>query len=183
MIVVHITTDEPLSILFRLNKIDLLSEGYLNYRPAKMPIQVTREETQIVLTGKTFDVKEKIKSLGGKWNPERRVWTLPLAMDSDELRTQLGALTQASVIEIAEAERRTASGGQARLKHSKAAAKNRELVEWCLADTSGKYSWVCCHQCEIVDLKKGHSSCRAHAHWDGQSWCSFRVFGSLYTGT
>lgn len=157
-----------------------------------MPIQVTREETQIVLTGKTFEVKEKIKSLGGKWNPERRVWTLPLAMDTDELRTQLGALTQAqeerivaaaSALEVAEAERRATSGGQARLKRSKAAAKNRELVEWCLADTTGKYSWVCCHQCEIVDLKKGHSSCRAHAHWDGQSWCSFRIFGSLYTGT
>ena len=156
-----------------------------------MPIHVTREETQIVLTGKTFDVKDKIKSLGGKWNPERRVWTLPLTMDTDELRTQLGALTQAqeeqrtvvthTALEIAEAERRAAN--QARLKRSKAAAKNRELVEWCLADTSGKYSWVCCHQCEIVDLKKGHSSCRAHAHWDGQSWCSFRIFGSLYTGT
>jgi hypothetical protein len=159
-----------------------------------MAIHVTREETQLVLTGKTFDLKEKIKSLGGKWNPERRVWTLPLAMDTDEVRTQLGALTQAeeerivaaasaarAAVELA--ERRAASGGQARLKRSKAAAKNRELVEWCLADTSGKYSWVCCHQCEIVDLKRGHTSCRAHAHWDGQSWCSFRIFGSLYTGT
>jgi len=159
-----------------------------------MAIHVTREETQLVLTGKTFDLKEKIKSLGGKWNPERRVWTLPLAMDTDEVRTQLGALTQAeeerivaaasaarAAVELA--ERRVASGGQARPKRSKAAAKNRELVERCLADTSGKYSWVCCHQCEIVDLKRGHSSCRAHAHWDGQSWCSFRIFGSLYTGT
>ena len=159
-----------------------------------MAIHVTREETQLVLTGKTFDLKEKIKSLGGKWNPERRVWTLPLAMDTDEVRTQLGALTQAeeerivaaasaarTAVELA--ERRAVSGGQARLKRSKAAAKNRELVERCLADTSGKYSWVCCHQCEIVDLKRGHSSCRAHAHWDGQSWCSFRIFGSLYTGT
>ena len=79
-------------------------------------------------------------------------------------------------------EPRAVSGGQARMKRSKA-AKNLELVKWCLADTTGKYSWVCCEQCEIVDLKKGHSSCRAHAHWDGQSWCCFRVFGSLYTGT
>jgi hypothetical protein len=151
-----------------------------------MPIHVKREETQIVLTGKTFDVKEKIKSLGGKWNPERRVWTLPLAMDTDELRTQLGALTQAEeacvVATVEVVEPRAVSSGQARVKRSKA-SKNLELVKWCLADTTGKYSWVCCEQCEIVDLKKGHSSCRAHAHWDGQSWCSFRVFGSLYTGS
>jgi hypothetical protein len=151
-----------------------------------MAIHVRREENQIVLTGKTFDVKEKIKSLGGKWDPDRRVWTLPLAMDTDELRTQLGALTQAeeahvlATVEVVEP--RAASAGQARMKRSKA-AKNLELVKWCLADTTGKYSWVCCEQCEIVDLKKGHSSCRAHAHWDGQSWCCFRVFGSLYTGT
>jgi hypothetical protein len=151
-----------------------------------MAIHVKREETQIVLTGKTFDVKEKIKSLGGKWDPDRRVWTLPLAMDTDELRTQLGALTQAEearlVATVEVVEPRAVSGGQARMKRSKA-AKNLELVKWCLADTTGKYSWVCCEQCEIVDLKKGHSSCRAHAHWDGQSWCCFRVFGSLYTGT
>jgi len=151
-----------------------------------MAIHVKREETQIVLTGKTFDVKEKIKSLGGKWDPDRRVWTLPLAMDTDELRTQLGALTQAEearlVATVEVVEPRAVSGGQARMKRSKA-AKNLELVKWCLADTTGKYSWVCCDQCEIVDLKKGHSSCRAHAHWDGQSWCCFRVFGSLYTGT
>ena len=151
-----------------------------------MAIHVRREENQIVLTGKTFDVKEKIKSLGGKWDPDRRVWTLPLAMDTDELRTQLGALTQAEearlVATVEVVESRAVSGGQARVKRSKA-AKNLELVKWCLADTTGKYSWVCCEQCEIVDLKKGHSSCRAHAHWDGQSWCCFRVFGSLYTGT
>ena len=151
-----------------------------------MAIHVKREETQIVLTGKTFDVKEKIKSLGGKWDPDRRVWTLPLAMDTDELRTQLGALTQAEearlVATVEVVEPRAVSGGQARVKRSKT-AKNLELVKWCLADTTGKYSWVCCEQCEIVDLKKGHSSCRAHAHWDGQSWCSFRVFGSLYTGS
>jgi hypothetical protein len=153
-----------------------------------MALYMNREETQIVLTGKTFNVKEKIKSLGGKWDPDRRLWTLPLSMDTDDVRTQLGALTQGEeerimvVTTLLERRARAAS-----LKHSKAlakaAAENLELVKWCLADTTGKYSWVCCEQCEIVDLKKGHSSCRAHAHWDGQSWCCFRVFGSLYTGT
>jgi hypothetical protein len=160
-----------------------------------MAIRLTREETQLVVSGKTFEVKETIKSLGGKWDAARRSWTLPLALDTDETRIRLGALTrqQEEVAEAAvaawreevlaaEKERRAKAAKKEEKRRAALAAKNLELVKWCLADTSGKYSWVCCENCEIVDLKKGHTSCRAHAHWDGQSWCSFRVFGSVYTG-
>lgn len=160
-----------------------------------MAIHLTREEIQLVISGKTFEAKETIKSLGGKWDAARRIWTLPLELDTEETRTRLGALTkeQEEVAEAAvaawreevfraEAETRAKRLKKLEKRRAAAAAKNLELVKWCLADTSGKYSWVCCEQCEIVDLKKGHSSCRAHAHWDGQSWCTFRVFGSVYTG-
>ena len=146
-----------------------------------MAIYFNREETQFVLTGKTFDLKEKIKALGGKWNPERRIWTLPLGIDMDEIQTHLGTLKP--VEEIPQIPTRGKLIERAQKKRLAAKAKDLELVKWCLADTSGKYSWVCCEKCEIVDFKKGHSSCMAHAHWDGQSWCSFRIFGSLYTGT
>ena len=160
-----------------------------------MAIYLTREQTQLVVSGKTFEVKETIKSLGGKWDAARRCWTLPLELDTEETRTRLGALTkeQEEVAEAAvaawreevlraEAETRAKRVKKEEKRRAKAAADNLELVKWCLADTSGKYSWVCCEQCEIVDLKKGQSSCRAHAHWDGQSWCTFRIFGSVYTG-
>jgi hypothetical protein len=160
-----------------------------------MAIYLTREETQLVISGKTFDVKDTIKSLGGKWDAARRIWTLPLELDTEETRARLGALTkqQEEVAEAAvavwreavlkaEKEGRAAAIKRAEKRRAAADAKNLELVKWCLADTSGKYSWVCCDKCEIIDLEKGHSSCRAHAHWDGQSWCSFRIFGSLYTG-
>ena len=160
-----------------------------------MAIHLTREQTQLVVTGKTFEVKETIKELGGRWDAVRRIWTLPLDKDTEETRARLGALTkqQEEVAEAAvaawreevlraEAETRAKRVKKEEKRRATAAAKNLELVKWCLADTSGKYSWVCCENCEIVDLQKGHSSCRAHAHWDGQSWCSFRVFGSVYTG-
>jgi hypothetical protein len=149
-----------------------------------MAIYLTREQTQLVVSGKTFEVKETIKTLGGKWDPARRCWTLPLELDTEETRTRLGALTkqEEEVAEAAAAERRAKAPEMAKKRRTTAAAKNLDLVKWCLADKTGKYSWVCCQQCEIVDLKKGHISCRAHAHWDGQSWCSFRVFGSVYTG-
>jgi hypothetical protein len=153
------------------------------------------EATQLVLTGNTFGVKETIKTLGGQWDAARRVWTLPLEMDTDETRTRLGALTkqQEEVAQAATAAWREAvlkAEKESRAKAAKKwekrraaeAAKNLELVQWCLADTSGKYTWVCCDKCEIVDFKNGHTSCKVHAHWDGQSWCSFRIFGTLYTG-
>jgi len=154
-----------------------------------MSVYFKREEIQLIVVGKTFPVKEKIRELGGRWDPVRGVWTLPLDLDTDEARIHVGALTKAEEERAAAAaagamkeERQAKVAKKEEKRRANAAVKNLELVKWCLADTSGKYSWVCCEQCEIVDFKKGHTSCRAHAHWDGQSWCSFRIFGSLYTG-
>ena len=162
-------------------------------------MDLIREETQLIVSGKTFDAKETIKALGGKWDPKRRVWTLPLAMDTEDTRARLGIMSEEekrrqeerlegirlAAIAVAaevEARQREKLNKKAEKQRATAAAKNLELVKWCLADTSGKYSWVCCEKCEIVDLAKKQTSCRAHAHWDGQSWCSFRINGALYTG-
>ena len=162
-------------------------------------MDLIREETQLIVSGKTFDAKETIKALGGKWDPKRRVWTLPLAMYTDDTRARLGIMSEEekrrqeerlegirqaalAVAAEVEAQQREKLNKKAEKQRAKIVAKNLELVKWCLADTSGKYSWVCCESCEIVDFAKKHSSCRAHAHWDGQSWCSFRINGVLYTG-
>ena len=157
-----------------------------------MTIHLTCEETGLLVSGKTFEVKETIKSLGGKWDAVRRIWTLPLELDTDEIRTRLGAMLQSKEVRMvtaakactvtAAAERHTKAVKKKEKQRAKAEAEHRKLVEWCLADTSGKYSWVCCEQCEIVDFKRGQTSCMAHAHWNGESWCSFRVFGSVYNG-
>ena len=159
-------------------------------------ITFRREATQLVLTGKTFDVKESIKGLGGKWNPFRRVWTLPLEADTDEVRTQLGAWTRseeetaevamkaaaaaavAAVEAVMATQRATAAKAAAKRERQRASEKDRvrRSVE------SGDYPWICCENCEVIDWVNRHTSCRVHAHWDGQSWCTFRINGSLYTG-
>jgi hypothetical protein len=41
---------------------------------------------RIVLSGKTFDIKDKIKELKGIWNPEEKTWTLPAGTDISWLR-------------------------------------------------------------------------------------------------
>ena len=163
-------------------------------------IHFHREATHLILTGKTFDAKEAIKSLGGRWNPLRRVWTLPLEADTDEVRVHLGAWTRSEEEDAKEAMKAAAAAAVAaveevmatqRAKAAKAAAnlaaKNKrkaeaekERVRLCVE--SGNYSWICCENCEVVDWAKRHTSCRVHAHWDGQSWCTFRINGVLYTG-
>jgi len=149
-----------------------------------MPLYIAREETQLVISGNTFDAKDAIKGLGGRWDAARRIWTLPLALDTEDTRTRLGVSTKREEdrLVLPEEERRAKAAEKEQKRRAAAAAKNRALAQKCLADKSGKYWWVCCEECEIVDFKKGHTSCKAHAHWDGQSWCSFRIFGSLYTG-
>jgi hypothetical protein len=44
---------------------------------------LTFQETDkgIVVTGKTFDYKDRIKALGGRWNTEERSWLIPLGTD------------------------------------------------------------------------------------------------------
>jgi hypothetical protein len=68
-----------------------------------MPLYITREETQLVISGKTFEAKEAIKGLGGTWDATRRLWTLPLELDTEETRTRLGVLTdrQQEVVDTA----------------------------------------------------------------------------------
>jgi hypothetical protein len=151
---------------------------------------MTREASQLVLGGKTYDVKDAIKALGGHWNPARRVWTLPLHLDTDETRARLGALSRneqevldfATAAAFAAAEEMMAKQrAKAALKAAKLRAAEKLRVQECVA--SGNYPWICCDKCEVIDWDNRHTSCLAHAHWDGQSWCCFRVNGTLYTGT
>ena len=119
-------------------------------------INIIRETDLIVISGKTFNIKDEIKALGGSWNAERRVWTLPLEMDVEETRKKLDiAMKTNRKTETPKAEQKQASN----------------------------VHWICCEKCTVIDSRRGHTSCMDHAEWDGQSWNSFRVFGRLYTGT
>lgn len=159
---------------------------------------MTREESQLILGGKTYDVKDTIKALGGHWNPARRVWTLPLHLDTDETRARLGALSrnEQEVLDFATAaaiaaataaanaaveEMMAKQRAKAALKAAKLRAAEKLRIQDCVA--SGKYPWICCEKCEVIDWDNRHTSCLTHAHWDGQSWCCFRINGTLYTGS
>jgi hypothetical protein len=50
-------------------------------------VQVTiAEDAKILLRGRTYDHREKIKSLGGTWDPATKTWALPPMTDVEWLK-------------------------------------------------------------------------------------------------
>ena len=45
-------------------------------------VTVTIEEGQLIVSGKTYNFRESLKDLGGRWNPERKVWVVPNTSDN-----------------------------------------------------------------------------------------------------
>jgi hypothetical protein len=150
---------------------------------------ITRENEKLVVSGKTFDIKDTIKELGGRWDAARRVWTL---LESEGARAKLLAASAAAEDRL-KAERKAEREEKKRKAaylltpegQAEARAEARAVVKSCLDEKAktGKFHWICCEECVVVDWKRQHTSCKACAQWDGQSWNSFFVRGGLYTGT
>ena len=147
-----------------------------------------KTDANLIISGKTFYAKDAIKAVGGKWDPSIYSWTLPVHIDSEMLRKDL--LEKAGATEKAEKKKEKDAKASARayaispegIAEAKAAAKARVL--WALEQKKkdGSYHWICCEQCEVIDWGRQHTSCMACAEWGGQSWNTFRVRGSIYTG-
>lgn len=45
----------------------------------------TLEDGRKELSGRTFDYKDQIKAAGGRWDPDRKVWTIPAEAKMDFL--------------------------------------------------------------------------------------------------
>ena len=45
-------------------------------------VTITVQETKLQVSGKTYAHKETIKNLGGRWNPDQRVWEVPNTQDN-----------------------------------------------------------------------------------------------------
>lgn len=49
-------------------------------------LKLTRLQEGLEISGRTFDWREKLKSLGGRWNPEKKTWLLPADADITDLK-------------------------------------------------------------------------------------------------
>lgn len=151
----------------------------------------------------TYELKEAIKSCGGKWEPFTRSWVVqahrslaPLEAAMQALKDQRQAVAEAKRAadeefkKAAEAlaghalKKSELKAARAAAKLEKAKAADKMRVKACLAEKAktGAYSWICCEKCEVVDWYKQHTYCWDCGSDKGLYRDCFRVRGSIYTG-
>jgi hypothetical protein len=146
-----------------------------------LKFQTTQDTLQIM---GSFHIKDHLKSLGAKWNPDARSWDLPIAMDNEEfrevLKERLRLMRKATKDE--EEKKRIYDTSPEGIAAKKAA--NREIIKKCLEEKkkTGAYHWICCEECEVIDWVRQHTSCDACADDNGFFKNTFCVRGVRYTG-
>lgn len=132
----------------------------------------------VVVTGKTFDVKEILKEKGATWDSDGRVWIFRGQVDPDAVKLLVQGAIEALVAEKKAARKVELTAakkhrewlktpeGQA---YSAAEAKARVIA----ARASDGGFWICCDDCTVIDWGRRHTFCKHH---------EFRVRGMVYTG-
>ena len=152
---------------------------------------VPTENQRVFVYGKTFDVKERLKEVGGRWDPNSTAWTIPAASDTPEFRANLAALfaeqfAKKKAKAAKEKEERLAAIAYAMTPEGIAEAKerNKNIVLACLEQKkkTGAYHWICCENVEVLDWNRQYTSCKACGSDYGTHIESFFVRGRLRTG-
>ena len=142
----------------------------------KMPsLSFTVVDTGVLVGGKTFNVKDRLKEVGGRWNPQLSQWSIPVTADSPVLRDELETLATQKKAEEAAANKAARLYAASPEGKAAAAAAEKRRIKTAVAAGS---SWICCNDCQVIDWVRQHTSCQACAV-DGNS---FRVRGNIRTG-
>ena len=147
----------------------------------------TTTDDYLLIGGKTFYIKESLRTLGAKWRKETSSRALCVFFDSEELRHAM--LRDVETAQKAERKKKRDEAKVARAYwaspegQAQAAEEERQRVKYALEQKkkTGAYWWICCEECRVIDWHRKHTSCSKCAEWDGFCWNSFRVNGSIYT--
>ena len=159
----------------------------MEFKPVKhVKLCLTVVADKLIVAGAdTFALKESIKLAGGKWQADNKRWAIPYPSDTSILENAIKALSE----ERSAARSAAIAAGKAQRAYDATpegkaaiAARKKAQVAAAFADRV-TYHWICCADAEVIDWGRRHTSCDKHAVWDGQSWSTFRVNGSIYTGT
>jgi len=136
----------------------------------------TTTATQLIVTGKTFPIKELLKGLGGIWNSPR--WILPLNADGPLVRANLVENCRRAILEEKAAEK---EAEKARLAYLASPEAVKDVLK---AKAAGNhaYHWICCEHCVVLDWSRQHTSCQACGYDNGMWKETFFVRGRLRTG-
>jgi len=141
-----------------------------------MALHFKNNDKSLMITGKTFDIKDIIKAHGGRWDSQKLSWSVPIEKDSAEFRASL--LHDLSAAVKARGAAAAAERAYSRSPEGIAAAKaNERAIVKRLAEQGS--SWICCENCTVLDWARQHTTCDACAAEYGHSFC---VRGIIYTG-
>ncbi len=161
-------------------------------------VNFTVNDNGLVIGGNnTFDIKEGLKKMGARWNPDVRAWVFPLHMDTKDLRKQIKALV--TVVKETAREKAVAAAVQERERlvylaspEGRAAALKQRIADNTARKEEDKqriargeepiYWWIHCVECEVIDWKRKHTTCDACADDYGTFKNTFRIRGGRHTG-
>ena len=145
-------------------------------------------DDHLLIGGKTFYIKESLRSLGAKWRKESSCWALCIFLDNEDLRAAMLGDAKSAHKAIKQQERQKRKAQKTYEESPEgieaAAEAERQRIRWCFEQKqkTGAYWWLCCAECTVIHWKRRHTSCMKCAEWDGYCWNSFRVNGSIFTG-
>jgi len=135
----------------------------------------TTTDKNLVITGKTFPIKEQLKALGGIWQSPQ--WLLPLNADTPLMRADLVEKCRLAIKAEKEA---TKAAEKARLDYLASPEAVKDALKAKAA--TGAYHWICCDQCKVLDWGRQYTRCEpCGADYGTHKECFF-VRGMLRTG-
>jgi hypothetical protein len=143
----------------------------------------SKTDKNIVISGKTFYAKEAIKALGGTWDHATSSWTISSNINSETLK-DLEEVAKEGVKKEKNDKKMAAAFAKSPEGIAKLEEEERLKILACLEQKKkdGSFHWICCEKVKVIDWGRQHTSCQACAEWSGQSWNTFRVRGSIFTG-
>ena len=136
-------------------------------------------ETHLIVTGKTFPIKDQLKQNGGRWDADR--WLLPLNADSPLFRANLVEQCRLALLAAKEVQKLEKAEQIKRIAY----LHSPEFVKAAVASNAAgnpTYFWVCCEQCRIVSYERQSVWCNACGADYGTHIEAFFVRGRLRTG-
>jgi hypothetical protein len=137
-----------------------------------MTLNFQATDKNLIISGKTFMIKDVIKTHGGRWDNQKQNWAIPIEKDSPEFRSNLLESLSAAI----QAER-----SYIRVPQSIEIAKANERATIKRLVSQGS-TWLCCEDCTVINWQRQLVTCDECARDEGPYKNTFRLRGMIYTG-
>jgi hypothetical protein len=129
-------------------------------------------DTNLGISGKTYTLRQYLKSIGAMWEPMTSTWLLCISKDTPEFRKMIQQKLDDS-LNAEKEEKKMKNISSQSIHHNNAFFLNALKAK---EKNPSLYSWICCDKCIVMDWRRKHTVCEACSCY------GFRVRGMVYTG-